>query len=942
MSDWKDTLNLPRTEFPMKANLQAAEPEALARWEGMNLYAKIRELRKGAPKFVLHDGPPYANALIHLGHALDKILKDFVVKSRTMSGFDAPYVPGYDCHGLPIELKVDRELGSKKREMSVAEFRRACRAYADRYVTAMTEEFKRLAVFGEWQRPYVTMDFRYQANIARSLGKIVEKGLVYKGKKPVHWCIHCRTALAEAEVEYADHVSPSIYVEFPLAPESAVELGSRIPALANRPVSVVIWTTTPWTIPSNLAIAFHPEFDYAAYDIDGRAVIIAEALAPRVAEATGLAFGAAVAKMKGAQLEHLRFRHPLYTRDSIAVLADYVTLDAGTGAVHTAPGHGSDDFITGQRYGLEIYAPVGPGGQFLDSVELFAGQRVWDANASVEQELKRRSRLLHRANFSHQYPHCWRCHNPVIFLATSQWFIRMDGPLGSEGSPSLRQAALTAIDKDVTWIPSWGRDRIYNMVNNRPDWCISRQRAWGVPIPAVDCTKCGEAILTSALVEQAAAVFDQYGADAWYERPVEEFLPAGLTCPSCGGTNFEPERDILDVWFDSGSSHEAVLPNWPDLTWPANMYLEGSDQHRGWFQSSLLIGLGTRGRPPYREVLTHGFLIDIEGRKMSKSVGNVVSPQNVIKESGAEILRLWVAMSDYSEELRVGKEILARVVESYRKIRNTLRYLVSNLYDFDPARDSVSLDQMEDVDRYMLARYGEVARRLLTAYDEYDYPTIYQAVNAFMSVDLSAVYSDISKDRLYTFASGSRERRSAQTAMYVMADGFARLLAPILPVTAEQLWTHLPKGEREESVHLASFPQTGDIERLVDANRLETWEHLLRIRSAVNASLEVLRKSKAIGTSLEAKVTIGAAGQDLAVLTRYKHDLPMLFIVSEVEVRAGSAAEGAERSLDIDVGRASGVKCERCWRYVSTVSSDPRQKGICDRCQDALAETVAS
>jgi isoleucyl-tRNA synthetase len=935
MSDWKDTLNLPRTDFPMKANLQSAEPEALARWDGMNLYAKVRERRKGAQKFVLHDGPPYANGQIHLGHALNKILKDFVVKSRTMAGFDSPYVPGYDCHGLPIELKVDRELGSKKRDMSVAEFRRACRAYADRFVTAMTEEFKRLAIFGEWERPYVTMDFRYQANIARSLGKIVEKGLVYKGKKPVHWCIHCRTALAEAEVEYADHVSPSIYVEFPLAPESATELGNRIPGLAGRQVSVVIWTTTPWTIPSNLAIAFHPEFDYAAYDVDGRAVIMAEALAPRVAEATGLTLGSPVAKMKGEALEHIRFRHPLYARDSIGVLADYVTLDAGTGAVHTAPGHGADDFTTGQKYGLDIYAPIGPGGQFLDTVELFAGQRVWDANASVEEELKRRSRLLHKSNFSHQYPHCWRCHNPVIFLATSQWFIRMDGPLGADGSRSLRQTALDAIDKDVKWIPAWGHDRIYNMVNNRPDWCISRQRAWGVPIPALDCTKCGEAILTPALVEKAASVFDSYGADAWYERPLEEFLPEGLSCPACGGTDFERERDILDVWFDSGSSHEAVLPNWPDLTWPANMYLEGSDQHRGWFQSSLLIGLGTRGRPPYREVLTHGFLIDLEGRKMSKSVGNVISPQNVIKESGAEILRLWVAMCDYAEELRVGKEILARVVESYRKIRNTLRFLVSNLYDFDPARDSVALDQLEEVDRYMLARYGEVARRILKAYEEYDYPTIFQALNAFMSVDLSALYGDISKDRLYTYAPGARERRSAQTAMHIMTDGFARLVAPILPVTAEQLWTHMPKTDtREESVHLALFPPSSDVEALIDRPLLETWKRLLDIRSTVNTALEALRQSKQIGNSLQAKVTLRASGDDLALLQRYQPQLPMLFIVSDVSVEPGESG--------VTVDRAAGVKCERCWRYVSTMSTDPAQPGICDRCQDALAEADAA
>jgi isoleucyl-tRNA synthetase len=933
MPEWKDTLNLPRTDFPMKANLQTAEPEALARWESMNLYATLRERRKGAPKFVLHDGPPYANGQIHLGHALNKILKDFVVKSKTMAGFDSPYVPGYDCHGLPIELKVDRELGAKKRDMSTAEFRRACRTYAERFVTSMTEEFKRLGVFGEWDKPYVTMDFRYQADIARALGRIVDKGLVYKGKKPVHWCIHCRTALAEAEVEYADHVSPSIYVEFPLSPESQNDLFSRVPGLAGRDVSVVIWTTTPWTIPSNLAIAFHPEFDYAAYDVDGRAVIMAEALARRVAEATGLAVGEPVAKMKGDELENIKFRHPLYSRDSIGVLADYVTLDAGTGAVHTAPGHGADDFATGQRYGLDIYAPVGPGGHFLDTVELFAGQRVWDANASVEQALKQRSRLLHRSNFSHQYPHCWRCHNPVIFLATSQWFIRMDGAEAA-GGRTLRAAALAAIDNDVKWIPSWGHDRIYNMVNTRPDWCISRQRAWGVPIPALDCSKCGEAVLTAAIVDRAAGVFDEYGADAWYERPLAEFVPEGLSCPSCGGTDFERERDILDVWFDSGSSHEAVLPRWDDLTWPADMYLEGSDQHRGWFQSSLLVGLGTRGKPPYREVLTHGFLIDLEGRKMSKSVGNVISPQNVIKESGAEILRLWVAMCDYAEELRVGKEILARVVESYRKTRNTLRYLVSNLYDFDPASDRIPLDQMEEIDRYVLARYADIARRILKAYDEYDYPTIFQTLNAFMSVDLSALYSDISKDRLYTFAAGSRERRSAQTAMYIMSDGFARLLAPILPVTAEQLWTHLPHvAGREESVHLALFPRASDVDALSDKTLIDLWGRLLAIRSSVNTSLEGLRQSKQIGNSLQAKVTIAADGDDLAMLQRYAAQLPMLFIVSEVSVEAGGFA--------VRVDRASGVKCERCWRYVPGISSDAIHPGICDRCQNALADTLS-
>jgi len=939
MSDWKDTLNLPQTEFPMKANLPVAEPQMLARWNAMNLYGQLRDARAGKPKFVLHDGPPYANGSIHIGTAINKILKELVVKSKSMSGYDAPYVVGFDCHGLPIELKVDKELGAKKRDMSVLEFCRACRAYAERFIGTMTEQFQRLGILGTWDAPYLTMDYRYQAAIARTFGRFVEKGLVYKGKKPVHWCIHCRTALAEAEVEYADHVSPSIYVEFALAPESQAEIAQRVPKLAGRNVSVVIWTTTPWTIPSNLAIAFHPEFDYAAYDLEGRAVIMAEGLASRVAEATGLAFGAPVAKMKGADLEKLRFRHPLYARDSIAVLADYVTLDAGTGAVHTAPGHGADDFTTGQRYGLEIYAPVGPGGHFLESVELFSGQRVFDANASVEQALKERSRLLHRSNFSHQYPHCWRCHNPVIFLATSQWFIRMDGDpaIAADGKTpqTLREAALSAIDSDVKWIPAWGHDRIYNMVSSRPDWCISRQRVWGVPIPAVDCTKCGEAITTPGLVEIAARVFEAHGADAWYDRPVEDFLPSGLACPSCSGTTFEKEMNILDVWFDSGSSHEAVLSVRPELTWPSDIYLEGSDQHRGWFQSSLLLGLGTRGRPPYRQVVTNGFVIDTDGQKMSKSIGNVIAPQDVINQSGADVLRLWAAMSDYWEDIRVSKEILTRASEAYRKIRNTLRYLIGNLYDFDPSRDRVSIDALEDVDRYILLRYGQVAKQTLAAYDAYDFSTIFQTVNAFTTVDLSAFYADVSKDRLYTFASGSKERRSAQTAMYVIADGLARLLAPILSFTTDELWQYLP-GSREESVHLALFPEGVSLDGLDDPALTTRWERLIAVRDQVLAKIEPLRKDKQIGSSLQAKVTLSATGDDLALLRSHEAQLPMLFIVSEVEVREGTQGGGLEISID----RARGVKCERCWRYVANVSADPERPGICDRCQDALAETV--
>jgi isoleucyl-tRNA synthetase len=610
------------------------------------------------------------------------------------------------------------------------------------------------------------------------------------------------------------------------------------------------------------------------------------------------------------------------------VLGDYVTLEAGTGAVHTAPGHGADDFNTGVRYGLEIYAPVGPGGRFLDTVELFAGEKVFDANPKIEAALRERGRLFHRSDFEHSYPHCWRCHNPVIFLATSQWFIRMDGDPVIEGR-TLRAAGLEAVDADVQWIPAWGRDRIFNMLTNRPDWCISRQRAWGVPIPAVDCVKCGEAVLTHALVEKAAGVFDEYGADAWYERPIAEFLPEGLACPSCGGTEFERERDILDVWFDSGSSHEAVLPFRPELTWPAELYLEGSDQHRGWFQSSLLVGLGTRGRPPFKAVLTHGFLIDVDGRKMSKSVGNVIAPAEVIKESGAESLRLWVASSDFRDELRVGKQILQRVVEAYRKIRNTCRYLLANLYDFEPSRDMLPAVEMQEVDRYALARYAEVARDVLAAYDSYDFPSIFQRLNHLTTVDLSAFYADVSKDRLYTFGAASRERRSAQTAMYIIADGLARLLAPILPVTTEQMWTHLP-GDRESSVHLAAFPEVEDLQSWHDSALVARWRRLIEVRDAVNVALEARRQDKTIGTSLGASVVVRAGGETAQLLASMRDELSMLFIVSNATLDASGPADGP---IEVTVEKAQGDKCPRCWRIVT---STDQATGLCDRCTAAL------
>ena len=918
MPDWKDTLNLPRTEFPMKANLPVTEPAMIARWESLGLTDRIRTARASAPRFVLHDGPPYANGQIHIGHALNKILKDLVVKSRTMAGFNAPYVPGWDCHGLPIELNVERERGAAGKDRSPVEFRRACRAYAETFVASQRDDFKRLAILGDWDHPYLTMTPAYQGAIVRALGTFVARGLVYKGKKPVHWCLRCRTALAEAEVEHEPHTSPSIYVEFPLSPTDAGALGARVPALADRDVTVLIWTTTPWTIPSNLAIAFHPDLEYGAYAFEGRAVIVAAALAASVGEITGRQLGPPIASFQGRVLEGVQFRHPFYDRDSQAVLGDYVTLDQGTGAVHTAPGHGADDFATGVRYGLDIYAPIGIDGRFSTDVGVVGGLKVFDANPVVEQTLQERGRLWYRTTFQHSYPHCWRCHQPVIFLATSQWFISMDG---------LRDTAVAEANA-VEWIPEWGRERMTGMFLTRPDWCISRQRAWGVPIPALACRTCGSSMLTPEIVTRAAAIFEEHTADAWYELPTEAFVPDGLVCGGCGGASFDRERDILDVWFDSGSSHQAVLARRPELSWPADLYLEGTDQYRGWFQSSLLVGIGTRDRAPYRAVLTHGFVVDEQGRKMSKSLGNVVSPQQIIKDSGAEVLRLWVSMVDYRDEVRLGKEVLSRTVEAYRKIRNTFRYLLSNLYDFDPARDAVAYDDLVEVDRFALALYARLAGQVRRAYAAYDFQAIFQAINAFVTVDLSAFYLDVSKDRLYTFGAKTRERRSAQTAVYTIADGLARLVAPILSITADEIWGRLP-GTREESVHLALFPETDD--RWRDATIEERWQQLLQVRGLVNVALEGARQRKEIGNALSARVTLAASGAMADLLERSADQLPMFFITSEVEVRRVAAGD-----LTIEVAPARGEKCPRCWRFVTEFATDGDAAGLCLRCADAL------
>jgi isoleucyl-tRNA synthetase len=916
MRDWKDTLNLPRTDFPMKANLPTAEPAAIARWREEKLYEAIRAHRQGAPRFVLHDGPPYANGEIHIGHALNKILKDFVVKSKSMAGFDAPYVPGWDCHGLPIELNVERELGPAAKDRSIGDFRRACREFAAKFVTSQRADFERLGVLGDWDTPYLTMNYGYQAAIVRALGRFVDRGLVYKGKKPVHWCLRDRTALAEAEVEYENHTSPSIFVEFPLS-EADTTLATHVPATKGRQVSALIWTTTPWTIPANLAIAFHPDFDYGAYEYDGRLIVMATGLAEGVSTRTGRPLGGPVATFKGAVLEGVAFRHPLYDRDSVGVLADYVTLEQGTGAVHTAPGHGTDDFNTGVRYGLPITTPIGTHGRFTDDTPIVGGLKVFEANPVVEAALAERGRLWHRSDFEHSYPHCWRCHQPVIFLATPQWFIRMEG---------LRDDA-TAASEATAWHPAWGRERMTGMFATRPDWCISRQRAWGVPIPAITCTGCGHSHLTPELVERAAAVFERDNADAWYDAPLETFVPEDFRCDACGGAAFERERDILDVWFDSGSSHEAVLAQRPELRWPADLYLEGTDQYRGWFQSSLLVGVGTRGRAPYDGVLTHGFVVDTHGRKMSKSIGNVIAPQQIIKDSGADVLRLWVAMVDYRDEIRLGKEVLARTVEAYRKIRNTFRYLLSNLYDFDPAVHTVPHADMLSVDRHILSRYTRLERKMRAAYDAYDFQSLAHAVNEFVTVELSALYLDVSKDRLYTFRADSVERRSAQTTLYVLANGLVRLLAPILSMTAEEIWSRLP-GTRERSVHMADFPSSPEawIDDALDSH----WEALANVRHTVNETLERSRAEKVIGAPLTAHITLTAGGDVFRMLQAAETELPMLCIVSQVSLR-----HSGDGPLTVEVAHASGDKCPRCWRFVSALAGSG-EDAVCPRCADAL------
>jgi len=917
--DVKSTLNLPQTTFAMKASLAQKEPEMIRKWEETKLYQRILEKRKGRPAFVLHDGPPYANGGIHLGTALNKILKDFVVKTKSMQGYRAPYIPGWDCHGLPIEIHVDKLLGGKKQGMSVAEIREECRKYALKFIDIQRQGFKRLGVLGEWENPYLTMNPAYEAEILRFLAAFFASGNVYKGKRPVHWCPNCRTALAEAEIEYKDKMSLSVYVKFPMISD----LAAKSPALAGRKVSIIIWTTTPWTLPANMAIALHPEFDYAAVEAGGEVYLLAEKLLPAVSEKLGFKGAKVLAVFKGRELNGLKARHPFIDRESLIVLADYVTLEDGTGAVHTAPGHGYDDYLTGIANGLDVYTPVDGGGRFVAAVEHYAGMNVFEANALITADMKRDGSLLKDEEITHSYPHCWRCKKPVIFRATEQWFISMD-------AAGLRRRAVEAIH-DVRWIPPWGEERIANMMTGRPDWCISRQRSWGVPIPAFNCASCGAVLADEKIVLHVADIFEKEGSMAWFLKEPAELLPPGTRCPSCGGADFRKENNIVDVWFESGASQN-ILGRRADLPWPADVYLEGNDQYRGWFNSSLIIGVGARGRSPYKTCITHGFVMDGQGRAMHKSMGNAVEPEEIVSRNGAEILRLWVAMLNFREDARFGGETLQRLSEAYRKIRNTWRFMMGNLYDFSPDTDAAAGNDMFLLDRWIVAKMAEVRAKALKAYDDYDFHVVFHAIYDFFSVELSSFYLDVIKDRAYCSGKESKERRSAQTAMFRILKETLTLMAPILPFTTDEAWEAMPAfAGKESSIHLEEFP--ADEATWLEAAEPADMGALIAAREKVLKVLEKAREEKRIGNSLEAAVSLKVPAAQSALFDKYRGDLAALFIVSAVDLEPGAGEE-----LEISVGQAPGGKCDRCWNRSSEVGRSSEFPTFCARCEAVVKE----
>lgn len=928
--DYKNTLNLPKTDFPMKASLSEQEPKRLKKWEDDGLYYQIQEERKDNPPYILHDGPPYANGNIHIGTALNKVLKDFILKIKSAKGFRTPYVPGWDCHGLPIELKVDKELGSKKENMTVAQIRKVCRSYADKFIDIQRKDFKRLGVLGEWEKPYITMDFKYEAATLRELYRCYKAGEVYKGSKPVYWCHSCVTALAEAEVEYADHTSWSVYVKFPVQNEFISQISPEATKL-----SVVIWTTTPWTLPANLAVAVHPDYDYSVVKITesnnknlsvGECIIVASQMLEGLSSIFSIEKYDVIKTIKGNSLENMKATHPFYDRDSLIVLADYVTLEAGTGLVHTAPGHGQDDYETGLRYGLDILAPVDDNGKFKESVGIFGGLHINKANPEIVKYLDENGSLLAENKLSHSYPHCWRCKKPVIFRATPQWFISMS-------ANNLREKAVDAIKNKVKWIPSWGENRILSMVENRPDWCISRQRIWGVPIAFFTCSDCDKIIFNDEMEKRVLDSFEKEGADAWFEHDTEYFLGKDCSCPHCGSKNIKKETDILDVWFDSGTSHAAVCEMRPEIGQSADMYLEGSDQHRGWFQSSLLESVATRGVPPFKEVLTHGFVVDGQGRKQSKSAGNVTAPSEIINKYGAEILRLWVSAEDYTEDIRISDDIIKRLVESYRKVRNTARYLLGSLSDFNPDKDMVATDELYELDKNILARWQTVKSKIYDSYDSYQFHGFYHGFMNFCISDLSSFYLDIIKDRVYSSKSDSKARRSAQTTMFILAKEMCIVMSPILCFTADEIWEYLPKWkDMPKYVFLELFPKINEFEQN------PKWETILTVRKEVNKALELAREKKIIGHPLDAEVVISVA-QDTKELLQVDEGLEKMFIVSKVSFSHDlkDAYVSEDGKIKVSVKPADTPKCARCWSHSDTVGTNSEHPAVCDRCAEALS-----
>lgn len=912
----------------MRAGLPEREPEFLKYWEENKIYEKKQELHAGHKKFVLHDGPPYANGKIHMGTALNKILKDIIMKYKYAQGFDTPYVPGWDTHGMPIEHAAIKNLGLNRHELDTLVLRKECHDYALKWIDEQRTDFKRLGVLGDWDHPYITMTHDYEAVQIHVFGEMAKKGYIYKGKKAVYWCPHCETALAEAEIEYGEEKSPAIFVKMPLVKDN----GMLPEAAQGKPAYIVIWTTTPWTMPANVAIALHPDFEYAWVECEGEILFMAKEMLEAVGKVCKKDLSNIIGTCKGKDMEYAECRHPFETidRKSLVVLADYVTLEAGTGCVHTAPGHGADDFETGVRYNLPIICPVdGSGKLTAEAGADFAGMFVFDANVPIIKYLAGLNRLFGKENIRHQYAHCWRCKNPIIYRATEQWFASVDG---------FREEALNAIANHVQWIPSWGEARIHNMVADRHDWCISRQRVWGVPIPIFYCEDCNEHLVNDDTINAVADLFAKEGSDAWWAHSAEEILPQGTKCPKCGGTHFRKESDIMDVWFDSGSSHAAVCKTRPELAWPADMYLEGSDQHRGWFQSSLLTSVATEGKAPYRAVLTHGYVVDGEGRKMSKSVGNTVAPQEVIAQYGADIIRLWAASSDYKADIRISKEILKQLSEVYRKIRNTIRYILGNTNDFNYETDKVEFKDMLELDRWALMHMQLLKKEVSAAYESYDFHVLYHAIHNFCSIEMSSYYLDILKDRLYAYKADSFERRSAQTAMYEIMLDLVVMIAPVLSFTMEEVWQFMKKpASMPESVFMMPWPECK--EEYIDEALESKWDNFIEIRSEITRVLEGARRAKTIGHSLDAKVELHATGEALAILRSVEGDLATLLIVSQaklVEGLAGGVEATGREDLKVTVQAAEGEKCERCWIYSDTVGKDAEHPTVCARCAAAL------